>query len=229
MYLVAGDIHGSQWNIKDLFDLAKETDCTKILSVGDFGYFPNLPEVVGYLNLCSALVQDTGIELAFVDGNHENHERLNQFSGDSRIVWPGIEWLYRGKIFENICSMGGAYSIDKQYRTQGVDWFPGERICMNDYYSILGKSCEILLSHDCPLGLPFGFKDEFETKANRNILREIVLEMKPRIIIHGHFHKFHNTFFDFGYGKVRVIGLNKNDTRPKEQCVILNNGEVEFL
>lgn len=72
----------------------------------------------------------------FIDGNHENFEQLNSYGidiwngGKVHFIESGIIHLMRGQVFEidvtRFFTFGGAYSIDKMYRTEGVSWFPEE-------------------------------------------------------------------------------------------------------
>lgn len=147
--LIVGDMHGDKKNAISIFEVAIKNDCNKIICVGDFGYFPNLPECVEFLEFVSSEAINKGIHFSFVDGNHENHHSLNTFSGNTRMVYPGIEWNFRGKQWEDsgltFISMGGAYSIDKEHRTMGVDWFPEERIKVKDVWAIEGKKIRLLI------------------------------------------------------------------------------------
>lgn len=114
--LVCGDIHGNLCNIAMIFNLASRRNCDRIHCVGDFGFFPAFNET--YLKTCSELVRKHSIRLSFTDGNHEDHFHLNSLpETEERYVCEGIEWFYRGKIHEDILSIGGAHSIDKNHRT----------------------------------------------------------------------------------------------------------------
>lgn len=82
------------------------------------------------------VLRNLPVTVLFVDGNHENFEQLNSYAVD---VWNGgkvhfvdhnIIHLMRGQVFDiegtRFFTFGGAYSIDKMYRTEGVSWFPEE-------------------------------------------------------------------------------------------------------
>lgn len=73
----------------------------------------------------------------FVDGNHECFPRLNElpetewFGGKVGIVSKSIFHLKRGQYFHlpnhlTLFTLGGAHSHDKQYRTEGVNWWKEE-------------------------------------------------------------------------------------------------------
>lgn len=226
--LVCGDIHGDLCNIAMIFNLASRRNCDRIHCVGDFGFFPAFNET--YLKTCSELVRKHSIQLSFTDGNHEDHFHLNSLpETEERYVYEGVEWFWRGKVFEDILSIGGAHSIDKNHRTLGLDWFPSELISMKDFYVCSSKEAKIVFSHDCPIevNLVLG-NDDPETISNRKMLSSIVNCVKPKLLIHGHYHRFYDTIIQMDYGVCRMIGLDCNENF-KDQCLILENGNVEIL
>ena len=72
----------------------------------------------------------------FVDGNHENHHLLSQlpvvdmFGGKVGKVNDSIYHLKRGQIYTIDCKkffcFGGAKSTDKEWRQEGLSWWPEE-------------------------------------------------------------------------------------------------------
>lgn len=72
----------------------------------------------------------------FVDGNHENHVKLNSYlveewkGGNVHKIRPHVYHLMRGQVYEidglKVFSMGGAASHDKHLRTDGIDWWQEE-------------------------------------------------------------------------------------------------------
>ena len=229
--LIVGDTHGDTENLKSVFRMAFERNCEKIIVVGDFGFFPNDADGIVFLKFLDFMVRDSGIQLAFVDGNHDDHYSLREIfekrASDVIKVSENVEWLWRGKYFDNMLSIGGAYSIDKEHRIKGRDWFENETISYSDFYRC-DKEADIILSHDCPLGIEFGFKNDSDTEANRRMLTEICEVVKPKILIHGHYHRFHYTPLQLSFGKVICIGLdcNKNSSA---QCLVLNDGKIEYF
>ena len=82
--------------------------------------------------------------LLFVDGNHENHTMLTDYPVElwkggkvHHIVKDKIIHLMRGQVFtleeKKFFTFGGAYSIDKAYRTEGISWFPEEIPTRKEY------------------------------------------------------------------------------------------------
>ena len=72
----------------------------------------------------------------FVDGNHENFDMLGAYpveiwnGGKVHKIAPDIIHLMRGQVFEiegkTFFTFGGATSIDKYLRTEGISWWPQE-------------------------------------------------------------------------------------------------------
>lgn len=234
--LCVGDPHADLWNMKSIFRLAIREKCDRIHVLGDFGVFPNIPQCKEFLDYVSLESIQSNIPVSFIDGNHENHNYLRQLletnTSENIFVKPGIEYWFRGKYIENIpetiLSIGGAYSIDKIHRTVNVDWFFGEMISEEDVKKC-DKKADVIFSHDCPLGVNFGFKNDESTYQNRKFLTDICEKVQPKILIHGHYHKFYWMDLQMNYGNLRVIGLGRNGDELDEQCVILEDGLVKFI
>ncbi len=72
----------------------------------------------------------------YIDGNHENFDMLEQYpveiwnGGKIHRISDSIYHLMRGQIFtleeKTIFTFGGAESIDKRYRIEGVSWWKQE-------------------------------------------------------------------------------------------------------
>ena len=82
------------------------------------------------------VLRELPVTTLFVDGNHENFEQLNSYGVD---IWNGgkvhfveskIIHLMRGQVFDidgtRFFTFGGAHSIDKNLRAEGITWFPEE-------------------------------------------------------------------------------------------------------
>ena len=77
-----------------------------------------------------------GATVLFIDGNHENFERLKNlkseylFDNEVGKVNDRIFHLKRGRPYhingKSIFTFGGATSIDRMYRNQGIDWWAEE-------------------------------------------------------------------------------------------------------
>ena len=136
-----GDVHGKWDRYEDLV-----VGCESTVQVGDFGVgfrkghggFSAPPERIQLDNH------------RFIRGNHDNVEVCQTIPG----------FIFDGTVdnFDDISVMyvGGAYSIDFPYRTEGVDWWRTEE---NSYQDLMGfldtyesVKPNIMITHDCPFG-----------------------------------------------------------------------------
>jgi hypothetical protein len=141
----------------------------------------------------------------FLDGNHENHDRLNKypitekFGGKVHQISDSIFHLLRNNIFniegKNFYVIGGAKSTDKIYRTEGVSWWSSElptyQECLQivDFIKENGSAVDYVLSHCLPTFYQRMLASWYETDDLTNVL-DIVDEETPNKIAwySGHYH-----------------------------------------
>lgn len=134
---VTGDIHSgaemarlSDW---DATHVAGPGDY--LIVAGDFGYpWSFSMDEVEDINWLSS----RPYTVLFVDGNHERYDHWEDrpcekwHGGMTQRLSPGspIRRLCRGEVFDfdstTIFTLGGATSIDKEWRIPGADWWPQE-------------------------------------------------------------------------------------------------------
>ena len=125
--IIFGDIHGEfasmSWHIKQI--LKKYPDEKNVLCCGDFGYWP------GRVRFQDIKIPED-MKIYFCDGNHERHDLLETFKEDSTAIVPNVFYQKRGSVVniegKQVLFFGGANSIDKEWRTPYLDWFPEENI-----------------------------------------------------------------------------------------------------
>ena len=150
---VTGDTHGANDFQKLKLFAKRNPHLTKedyLIIAGDFGglWFENTLEedLRPYCNLPFTVL--------FVDGNHENFNMLNKYptkrwnGGKVHFIKKDIIHLTRGQVFElsgkKIFTMGGATSIDKEYRIPNISWWKQEEITYDD----IQEAEQNLLRHD---------------------------------------------------------------------------------
>jgi predicted phosphodiesterase len=167
MIYVTGDTHGkferishANWPTGRLLD---KNDY--VIVAGDFGlifYTRETPEECWWRNWLNERPWTT----LFIDGNHENHPTLNElpreekFGGVVGKVSDSIYHLRRGEIYEidgkKILTFGGANSIDKNQRVQGISWWPEEIPSYKDMEHCISSmekhdySVDLIIAHTCP-------------------------------------------------------------------------------
>ena len=134
---VTGDLHGGL-DIQKLRDWEADERLTRsdfLIVAGDFGYpwdfSPEECEEVAWL-------ESRPYTLLFVDGNHERYDHWAErpyeewHGGMTQRLSPDspIRRLCRGEVFDlggaSIFTMGGATSVDRDWRHPYIDWWPVE-------------------------------------------------------------------------------------------------------
>lgn len=80
----------------------------------------------------------------FIRGNHDNPEVCRRHN----------YWIPDGTVIDGVYCLGGAVSIDRACRTQGLDWWPDEECSyaelerMIDDYAVIKPN--VVITHECP-------------------------------------------------------------------------------
>ncbi len=151
----------------------------------------------------------------FVDGNHENYEMLESYPIES---WNGgmihrlrenVIHLMRGYVFDldgvKCFAFGGARSIDKMYRMEGITWWKEEIPSKEEFMRAkenLAKAAgrvDLVFTHTAPRKFISPYKDElgfdpsYREDKTMKMLSALEADMKYQRWYFGHFHK---DFFD---------------------------------
>lgn len=147
MIYITGDIHGTHSIDKfysEAFQDLNLTNSDYMIVCGDIG-------VVWSLGARDIGIQDfyknNNFITLFVDGNHENHDGLNNYPVE---MWNGgkvhkindkLIHLMRGQVYlidgKKFFTMGGATSVDKHMRTEFVSWWSNEMPSSKEYEEAL--------------------------------------------------------------------------------------------
>ena len=159
-----------------------------------------------------ALLIEAGIERVYVTlGNHEIYSEitplLNEHPGHavrvSDITWilPRPSRLTIGG--RSVLSLGGATSVDKAWRQEGVSWWPEEDITDEQVrMAVAGGPADLMLTHEGPDGTPvnavravlssnpMGFPDDAlaDSLLSRRRVAKVWDLIQPRLLAHGHMH-----------------------------------------
>lgn len=215
--LLLGDVHGQGGWLKLVIRTADVLGIKTILQLGDFGFWPHTGSGKVFWDNTQRFLEQCDVDLWWVDGNHENHDWLDAQPRDNEGFWRdgrithigrGARWSWNGVKF---MGCGGAYSIDKPWRTEGTSWWAGETISEADVLRCDGPDVDVVVSHDAPWGAnnvlgpnTAGDKDMYpESAANRKRLAAICDVVHPRLLVHGHYHHRNSTV----YKSTRVEGF----------------------
>lgn len=225
--MFAGDIHGNTEHARWLFSHAEENGVTHIIACGDFGYWVHLPSGKKFVNKVAQLAKEHNIEFFWVDGNHENHDIIDdlvrQHGADNPIPTPNnwVRYIPRGCRFtigdKTLMGYGGAYSVDWQHRTAGYSWWSQELINERHLDTIPAEKVDILITHEAPLGKIISYKDEIPVSVfQRELVSELVEKVQPDYHFCGHHHT--RETWNIGNTVVNVLG---RDTMEDDSVFIL--------
>lgn len=171
---IIGDIHGDFNAYKSMIN-----GCDESIQVGDYGigFVPN---------------QVTDLKHRFIRGNHDDPKRCQ---GEVNHILDGtIEVIDGAKIMY----IGGASSIDKAYRTEGVSWWRDEECSYSQFLHFFDIYCrekpDIMITHECPeevsnvLCNTTGISKFSEKSVTRLALQNMFEHHKPELWCFSHWH-----------------------------------------
>lgn len=234
--LLLGDTHGRVHAVRDAIDYALEAGCDRIVQVGDFGYGWDLhyPPNGRFPFIVNEFSAQAGLDFYWLDGNHENFDALQEELGDGFTshepvkMMSNLYYLPRGSSWDwdgvRFLALGGAYSIDKHVRVEGVSWWRQEMTTRADVERALDRGqADVMLTHDMPAqifdALAFStgwYKSDPDSRSNRQMVSGVMEIVKPKLLVHGHFHYRHDTMC----GDTRVIGLDRDGTHHLSWTVL---------
>lgn len=193
--MLVGDTHGNAGFWKTVFLFAQNENADLIIQLGDFGVWPGL-KGHEYLDRIQAWSEESGIPVWVVPGNHDDWDQIEALKDE--WIRPNIRILGKVNSFYlegiNVLTVGGAVSIDRMYRKEGLSWWPQETLTNADVDAAVevGK-VDIVLSHDTTNAMPVwdGFvKDDPASNQNRTGMGVIEDSARPDLWFHGHYHRF---------------------------------------
>ncbi|MEV4127126.1 metallophosphoesterase [Nocardia sp. NPDC049707] len=200
---VAGDWHANKDYAVRAIRYAKEQGAEAVLHVGDFAYDLSPKFLAGV----QRALEDTGLMLGWVDGNHDHHERLHVLVEQQGVtpiaIRPNLfylprcyRWTWNGVQF---LALGGAHSVDRRWRVAGREWWAGETISYQQALQAINDGpADVMICHDVPEGVripsiegnPHGFlqAEIYAAECHRQQLRAVVDEVRPHRLFAGHYH-----------------------------------------
>lgn len=202
---VCGDWHGNIGWVRTLAKVLSSLapDVTTLLQLGDWWMDPAATDEA---------LDGTGIERIYVTlGNHEPWDQISPLLDahpDAAIRVSDVTWLLPRPARltiggRRVLSLGGAVSVDKAWRHEGVSWWVDEEI--RDEHvaaAIAGGPADVMLTHESPARTPvravreilrtnpMGFPDDAlaDSAASRGRVAEVWDATHPELLVHGHMH-----------------------------------------
>lgn len=221
MIYITGDTHipldVEKLNTKSFPQQKNLTKNDYVIICGDFGgvWYGNDKD-----NYWLDWLESKSFTTLFVDGNHENFDALAEYEecswkgGKVQFVRPSVIHLMRGYIYDlegvSIFVMGGARSVDKAYRKEGVSWWPqempneGEITRARQNLALNDNQVDLIITHDAPRSIAAMINYE---KTINDELMEFFEEIKNNVgYRHWYFGHFH---LDWKIDESHTVVYNK--------------------
>jgi predicted phosphodiesterase len=199
-----GDIHGDMSTYFAIIDDANKNGIEKTVQVGDFG--------IGFIR--NPIGEYDTEKNLFIRGNHDCPYDCT--------LEPN--WIKDGTYKDGLMYVGGATSIDKLQRKEGVDWWPDEVFSYSEGMDYLNtyedKKPKIMVTHDIPEFVTTHILDSTNNGSHAykkqryydpSIVRQVFEAMydfhQPKLWIFGHWH----LNFSKRIGETQFICLNINN------------------
>lgn len=256
--LLVGDSHGEHHFLRQAAKHARTLGITTIVQLGDFGLWPDERRCGKWLRETDRILAANDVErLVWIDGNHDWHDRLDQYRdlGDRdhdgfiicdparriRYADRGHVWTWDGLRFG---ALGGAVSVDQQYRTFGLSWWKQEAPTQDDLDRLVDNAgpdgLDVLLTHDSPIFPPgatsmpgLSVHVEADCDRTRRLIASAVEQCSPEFVFHGHWHHHYVATMPDG---TTVTGLADNGTLPRNftpgqeslSMLAIDTGDLSF-
>ena len=173
---VIGDVHGKYKRYHEIIREKNRHPFT--IQIGDFGFdYETLKNVDPKHHV-------------FIGGNHDNYDKVKDcpnYLGDFgyTVNFNGLDFFY----------YRGAWSIDRIYRTIGIDWWEQEQVSMENFakakelYEQINP--DVMLTHDCPESIiSYLLPPNYRIYKNTTCcaLQSLFEIHQPKIWIFGHYH-----------------------------------------
>ena len=239
-----GDLHG---DVEHLFIVSRTMwarGISVLVQLGDWGFVWPGENWNRTLDKISRRLGSLGMTMFFLDGNHEWHTELNAFpiDGDGlRRLRPNVVHLPRGfrttlSSGRTMAVLGGANSIDRDYRVPGRSWWPEESIAHDDLRALGVEHADIFLGHDAPLGIPELDRELAVEKHDwpwsvvryaeegRRMFDRGFHAVRPRLSVSGHYHRLIDVEKTFGGAGekfiCRAVVLDMNGANKFGQAIL---------
>ena len=228
--LLAGDWHGNTEFSAEVIRTAGAIGCQAVLQLGDFGLWPGRENE--WLDHVEVQAEQAGVDLVWIDGNHEHHallDRLPRPDGGlvpmrEHVTWAsrGARWTWGGRRFG---ALGGAVSVDRMFRREGRNWWANERTTGEDVDRLGHEPLDVLATHAAPSSyrppdrmpkLPADILADI--REQRDLLDVAVANTKPALVVHGHYHLRLHADLD-GWS---IDGLAHDKAPIDEACAVLD-------
>ena len=240
--MIAGDWHKQTRWAESVISLASAKGVSNIFQVGDFGLWPGRGGL-DFLDDVNNSARGHNVVIRTLRGNHDSAEweRLltNQDANRHDPITGGVyvrsrivlmprtaRFDFGGKFFQVV---GGAVSVDKDYRIPGESWWPEEEITDAEVDAIPAGKVDVLLTHDCSNRTPWRnrMKPDLDSVAHRQRIDKVLDKTTPDLHFHGHMHEWYDWENRVGGDEwTQTYGLHRDSGQNAQG--ILDTDTMEF-
>jgi len=243
---VLGDMHGNRDVMVSTINRFADTGVTTIIQVGDLGVWPGDQSTTTFNHVNDTLTT-AGIHMLVAPGNHEDYDQIRALTPNSDgwlefrdHMWLAPRGLRTTLHGHSVLWLGGAGSVDRTLR-QRMDavngtrsWWPAEAITAHEAAdAVAGGRATIMVCHDAPTGVPqidariqsgaqgqFLASDVVYATESRTHLTTVVDQVKPEMLLHGHYHFPVDDYREDRDGHTtHIVGLDRDST-PGVACLL---------
>jgi hypothetical protein len=221
---IIGDIHGAVYDYKSfcIHDFKGPS-----IQVGDFG----IGFASDYWHDNVAAWQEAHPHHRFIRGNHDDPARCKTMPG----------YIPDGLIEGDVMFVGGAWSIDRAYREEGISWWRDEELSIQEFNTLIDVYAavkpRVMITHDAPeqvtdemfikSGLAIGGSNACKINTRTGQALQAMFDThQPDVWIFGHWH--HTMHYTHGrthfvcLGELEYIDVTLTDSEKMlEELAIL--------
>ncbi len=207
--IMLGDVHRNTRHFQHLIITAADLGVQKIVQVGDFGYFAEEFDTVKYVDALQSTADKCNVHIYAIAGNHDSGFCWRTLTDSTMAKNKGFTYLRKNILFapyvhewewdsKRFASVGGAVSIDKQWRLETERenrrprtlWWPNEIASDEELSEVRNEKVDYLVTHDASNYSPFefGLKVDVDSEANRRRIDAVLNKTRPELHFHGHYH-----------------------------------------
>ena len=173
---VLGDIHGAGGILKQVLQRYRDN---RVIQIGDFG--------LGFHGVPDPPTDAFPDRFSFIRGNHDNPEVCR--------TYPNYLGDYGVMPETGIFFLGGAWSTDRAWRTEGIDWWPDEELSHEDLYKAIDLYEKVkpryVISHEAPTSAAEYIPKRgvtFKPSRTSQALDAMLNISRPEWWVFGHWH-----------------------------------------
>lgn len=209
MIYVTGDMHGDLSRMYALIASERIKEGDTLIVCGDFGFiwYDSGNKMKREEKELDTLSADIPFQLLFVDGNHENFNKIYRYPEVERFgsrvhqIRKNIFHLKRGHVYiiegKTFFTFGGAYSVDRYMRIPNESWWKQEKPVDAEYkigsdsLKKCGFKVDYILTHTAPTEIirHIGYSPDPHDAELTGYLEWVMHETDFEKWYFGHFHE----------------------------------------